>query len=286
MGMKSCFIIPVYPPHYQYLGFLNELPDNIDFEIYLVLSFKNDLEELLKLNHNPAYKVIVLEDVLDQDFIRKIIDRNVIITFKKYYALDILKDKYDYLATCDSEIKFINTNNINEKFKKFCDNKKLIGSVVSYGSKNIDLAIDINRGSTIFFDHKDVDLISEGFRFYFWFSDIPIYDSTILKKYMEHINFRNHQNFVDTISWYFFDYIAYGYYCLINEGYEKIDTASNGIERNWSLESISFEIYEKVQSLGYNPLWVIHNTWLENQDMLNEKIILTYHLNDGRYTTL
>jgi hypothetical protein len=103
---------------------------------------------------------------------------------------------------------------------------------------------------------------------------------------MEYIDFKDHQKFIETINWYFFDYIAYGYYCLINDSYEKINTAENGINRNWSLESISFEIYEKVLEIGYIPLWLIHNTWSENKDKLGEKIILTYHLNDGRYTTL
>jgi hypothetical protein len=215
-----------------------------------------------------------------------IIDKNIIVTFKKYYALDLLKDQYDYLATCDSEIKFVNTDIVRERFKKFCDDRKLIGSVVSFGSKNIDLAIDINKGSTIFFDSSVVNEISEGFRFYFWFSDIPVYDSIILKKYMDYIDFGNHQKFVERISWYFFDYIAYGYYCLINEKYEIINTAENGIDRNWSLESIPFDIYEKVLSLGYSPMWLIYDTWRENQNNLEGNIILTYHLNDGRYSTL
>ena len=39
---KSAFIIPVYPPHYNFLDFINKLNDNLDFDIILVLSFKND----------------------------------------------------------------------------------------------------------------------------------------------------------------------------------------------------------------------------------------------------
>jgi hypothetical protein len=284
--MKSCFVIPVYPPHYAYLSFINELPEDLDFEIYLVLSFHQDLVELNSFNYKNVYNVIVLEDVLDNAFINSIIDKNVIITFKKYYALDLLKDRYDYLATCDSEIKFTNTNRISEKLKKFCENKKIIGSSVGINSQNIELARSINRGSTIFLDQQEVYEISDEFRFYFWFSDIPVYDSRILKKYMDHIDFKNHVKFIESIDWYFFDYVAYGYYCIINEKYQKINTADHGIDRNWSLEAISFDIYEKVLVIGYEPLWLIYNTWFENQDKLGESIILTYHLNDGRYTTI
>lgn len=284
--MKSCFIIPVYPPHYKYLEFLNELPNDLDFEIYLILSFHRDLVELNTFSYKNVYNVIVLEDLLDNVFINNIIDKNVIITFKKYYALDLLKDQYDYLATCDSEIKFINTNGVGRKLKKFCENKKIIGSAVGMDSQNVELARSINRGSTIFLDPHTAFQISDEFRFYFWFSDIPVYDSNILKKYMDHIDFKNHRKFVESIDWYFFDYVAYGYYCIINEGYQKINTADHGIDRNWSLESISFDIYEKVLSIGYSPLWLIYNSWFENKDRLDESIILAYHLNDGRYTTI
>lgn len=37
------FIIPVYPPHYNFLDFLNKLPPTKDFDIILVLSYKSDL---------------------------------------------------------------------------------------------------------------------------------------------------------------------------------------------------------------------------------------------------
>jgi hypothetical protein len=285
--MKSCFVIPTYPFHYNYLSFLDDLPEDIDFDIYFVLSFHSDLEELKKTSHSRLYKTIVLEDHLSADLIRKIIDKKIIVTFKKYYALNILKKEYDYLATCDSEIKFVDNKNITDKFKMFCDNKKIIGASVSYGSQNIDLAIDINKESTKFFDYNAIEKISDGFRFYFWFSDIPIYDSRILIKYLDYIKFSDYEKFIDSIDWYFFDYISYGYYCLIYEGYEKINTMDYGIGRNWSLESIDFSIYEKVlNDIKYKPLWLIHNTWKENEEKLGDEIILAYHLNDGRYTTL
>jgi len=52
---KITFIIPVYPPHYIFLDFLNKLEDSIDFDINLILSFKND--ETLLLSYN--YKIYI-----------------------------------------------------------------------------------------------------------------------------------------------------------------------------------------------------------------------------------
>jgi hypothetical protein len=36
---KAAFIIPVYPPHYHFLNFLNKLNNKPDFDTHLVLSF-------------------------------------------------------------------------------------------------------------------------------------------------------------------------------------------------------------------------------------------------------
>jgi hypothetical protein len=284
--MKSCFIIPVYPPHYSYLSFLNELPDNLEFDVYLVLSFSRDLEDLDRCNYKKIYKTIVLEDHLDHSFINEIINKNVIITFKKYYALNTLKEKYEYLATCDSEIKFINTDKVDLKFKRFCDSKTIIGSVLSENSKNINLAKDINRYSCVFFDTLASSNVTEDFRFYFWFSDIPIYDSSILKRYLDFIKFEDFSNFVNKINWHFFDYIPYGIYCLMYEDYRKINILDFNINRNWSLESMPFDMYIEVLKTGYSPLWLIHNTWSENKEKVSDDVIMVYHMNNGRYTSL
>ena len=286
MKLNSCFIIPVYPPHYPYLNFLNSFTSS-DSDIFLILSYKSDLDELDRLDYKKNYKTIILEEKIGKNLVDRIIAKNVIITFKKYYALNILKDSYSYLATCDSEIEFIKCNSITSRFKQFCDKRKLIGSVVDLNSINIDLAKSINKGSTIFFEYEEVREVSDDFRFYFWFSDIPIYDSEIISEYLDFINFEEYESFVDKIDWYFFDYISYGYYCLLFKNYSKINIKDYGINRNWSLESIPYAMYKEIEeTTGYSPLWAINNTWQENKEQLIDKIILSYHLNDGRYTIL
>jgi hypothetical protein len=284
--MKSCFIIPIYPPHYGYLNFLDSFSSN-DTDIFLILSYQRDLEELERIRFYKNYRTIILEKEIGKDLVDKIIAKNVVITFKKYYAINLLKENYKYLATCDSEIQFVNCNDVTKKFKEFCENKKIIGSIIGENTVNINLAKEINIGSTIFFDYQEISEVSNNFKFYFWFSDIPIYDSEIASEYLNFINFKEFDLFVDKISWYFFDYISYGYYCILKKGYSKIDIKEYGIDRNWSLESIPINIYnEVVDKIGYKPLWVINDTWKENVDSLKEKIILSYHLNDGRYTIL
>jgi len=124
---------------------------------------------------------------------------------KKYFALHLLKNQYSYCATIDSEIEFVNTNNILCKFESFCNNKKIIGSSINTNDFRHTLIKDINLPSAIFY--KDTEYydkltdITNNFNIYFWFSDIPIYDMSYITDFFEFIGFNDYNTFVEKISW-------------------------------------------------------------------------------------
>jgi hypothetical protein len=72
---QTAFIIPVYPPHYNFLDFINKLDNNLTFDLIFVISFISDYTELLKYNYNPIYTVIILENYFEKSFIQMIIDK-------------------------------------------------------------------------------------------------------------------------------------------------------------------------------------------------------------------
>lgn len=286
---KAAFIIPVYPPHYIFLDFLNKISDNIDVDIILVLSYKSDLEELLKCNFKIIYKHIVLERFINSDAIKQMIDNKIIITFKKYFALNLLKNSYEYCATIDCEIDFINVNNVYEKFKCFCDNKKVVGSLITTNDFRHELVNKINiECGKIFTDKEMYNKLSEityNFNIYFWFSDIPVYNMSYIDDYFKYIGFDNSEAFISKISWYVFDYIPYVYYCVLFKNYQILNIKDYGITREWSLESMPFGTYKKILDVvKYKPMWLICNTYYENENNINkDDIIVVYHRNDGRY---
>lgn len=286
---KISFIIPVYPPHYHFLDFLNKLNDiTIDFDIILVLSYNSDLFELQKYNYK-GYITVVLENYLDKCEIDHIINKNVIITYKKYFALNLLKNKYLYCAVVDSEIEFVNIDNIFNKFKDYCNKKQIIGSIIETNDYRHEIIKNINIGSSIFFKNNDIlyeklKHITNNFNFYFWFSDIPIYDMSFIDEFLNFINF-NDKDFIKILEWHIFDYIPYIYFAVLFKEYSFINIKDYGLTREWSLESMPIETYNTVlKKTNYIPLWLIHNTYNENINNINNKdIILTYHRNDGKY---
>jgi hypothetical protein len=280
---KVAFVIPVYPPHYKYLNFLNNLSNDLEFDIYFVLSYREDYKILETYNFNKVYKVILLEEEFDYDFISKIINKKVIITFKKYYAINILKEQYEYIAAVDSEVEFISIDNIYEKFKYQSGLKKIFGANVT-GERREFLRKIIEESAIFFQDNiDDLKMKTYDLTYYFWFSDIPIYDTKITSKFLKYIDFDNYEKFIDKISWYVFDYISYIYYCVLYENYELVNLKNYGIVRNWSMEFMPIETYfEVIDKLSYKPLWLIYNAYHENVQKIDKNdIVMTYHLNAG-----
>ena len=281
---KVAFVIPVHPPHYEYLNFLDSLPNNLDFDIYFILSYSEDLDMLKSYDFNEIYNVILLEEKFDRDFITNIINSRTIITFKKYYAINMLKNRYEYIAAVDSEIQFVSIDNVYEKFKNHCDKKEIFGA--SLNGNRLEIAKDIMEHSSIFFQKNIEELKNKtyGLTHYFWFSDIPIYDTKIASKFLEFINFENYETFVNKLSWWVFDYIPYIYYCVLYNDYNLINLKEYDIMRNWSMESMPIETYFEInKKLSHNPLWLIHDVYNENNHRIKkDDIIMTYHRNDGR----
>jgi len=282
------FLIPVYPPHYNYLDFLNILDKPVDFDIVLILSYKSDLLELQKLDYKN-YNTIVLEDYFSESFIGLMINKNIIITFKKYFALKKLQSTYIYCAVVDCEIEFVNVKNVYNKFNTFIENKKIIGSVVKNERKNA--ANIINTLSSVYFKNNEevynkLIILTNNFDFYFWFSDIPIYDMSIMNEFFDFIHFNDdYEEFINNLNWHIFDYIPYVYFVVLFKNYSFVNINDFGLHVNWSLESMPIETYNNViKYVEYHPLWVIHNTYLENKknEFIMNDIIITYH-KDRRY---
>lgn len=289
MENKACFIIPVYPNHYHFLDFLNTLPDTIDFDIIFILSYNEDYTILESLNYKKIYKVLILENFLSREHIDQIIAKNIIITFKKYFGLNKLKDAYRYLATVDCEIRFINVENIYDKMNHYFTNKKIYGGVADSPNfpVHIGVAHRINSISSQLFNETEQQAISKAtynFQLYFWFSDIPIYESSTLTAFLKHILFSEESTFTSKLDWHMFDYIPYIYYLYLYHNFTIVNIKEYNINRAWSLESMPITTYNKLSEiLNYKPMWLIENTYNENKEVLNNDIIMIYHRNDGRY---
>jgi hypothetical protein len=258
-------LIPLHPPKYHFIySLLNRFDNNnIEIDIHLVFSNRAD------------YDMFSMKDKIHPIFSEPNQTKSII-TYKKFFGLKYLADsKYDYIICCDGEIDIIPSNFTNEiinsKIKQIFDNKKIYA-----GNANGSLAPSIMNTSANLFPEKYEYLkdITQNFKLYFWWSDLPVYRRVDLHPFFNMINY-------DNIVWEHFDHIIYQYYLILCDNFEIIDTTPI-THKTWSLEGLdtdNMDILNSLLSIHYgfswntNKFYNINKTFIESQQGF-----LIYHL--------
>jgi len=309
---KICFLIPIYPEHYRYLTFLNILNNQHTFTIIFILTFINDKNLLIHLLQNKRIitssftniKFITLEENSHiAPYIHTFNSKNSgIINIKKFYGLYYLinnkeYDKFDYIAAIDAEIEFINVTNIYDKFKTYCEKKRVIAGNTVIRNNIHNFLDNIHAKSIEHFNDSAIKIINtetnQG-KYYFWYSDINIYDRKILPEFFKYIHFddtpMHFSTFIKKINFFSFEYVIYYYYCIVFHNYKIECMEKYDIKRQWSMEAAPYEIYMQVKhKINYTSNVVIGNCYYKNKDNFkkeNNEPIFIYSLNDGRYNNI
>ena len=111
------------------------------------------------------------------------------------------------------------------KFKLYCDNKTLIAGNTEIRNNIHNFLDNIHNSSIQYIKDDDKNIVNQktnNGKYYFWFSDMCIYDRKILPNFFQYINFNNFNNFIKNMSFWSFDYIIYCYYCIVKYNYKII----------------------------------------------------------------
>lgn len=294
MNSKIAFCIPIHEPNFRFLSFLNSLSFKDSFTIAFILTFKHEKAEIanyIDKHIKTSFKNIEylsLEDGSSIEAVRKFNSKEKgLINIKKYYGLNSLAQtgKYDYLACVDSEIKFVETKNVYNRLKLQAEKKAFICGDVTNANTNLKNCVYfIYEASTSVFNKEDrekLKLLTNNGDYYFWFSDIPLYKTDLLKKFLKFLGFESFDDFCGKMSFYTFDYVVYAYYCLLYHDHKLLCTKDYGVDRSWSMDSCPHSVYEKVkEKMGYRANWVIEDCYKDNINLFkNDPPILLYHCN-------
>ena len=272
---KVALCIPIHPKHYNYIYNLIDLTNqnhdnNIDiYNIDIFLIFSNE-KHYNSFNKKDFIKKIILPPNTHSPFI---------VTYKKFYCLEILKneEKYDYFIVCDAEITIIpenfNRNNILNKINKIYQNKLIYAGVPN--RRHIERII--KESASIFVNNEDVNKlknITNNFKLYYWWSDLPIYKREHLTDFFSKICY-------DNIIWHHFDHIIYLNYLILYHNFNILNI-SDLIKCHWSLESYNTKDEKHLSILknnNYGFSWVTPQFFYNYKDyLLKEGCFLLYHL--------
>jgi hypothetical protein len=272
---EIALIIPIHPPKFHFIYNLIKKINIINkcCDIVLVFSNKEDYNEFI---HKDKIEPIILKS-----------DNNTenIVTFKKFTALNILKDSYSYYIVCDSEIDIIDNNftyeNIMMKINEFYNSKKIFSGKFRLNQNKVQE--EITRTSCNIFktedDQNKLKTLSNDYKLFYWWSDLPVYKASHLSDFFHKINFDM------DLTWYHFDHKIYLNYLVLYHNFEFINIEPI-IGINWSLESYrdnNINNLEILKKHSYTFSWIDHRLFNKHKDYLTKNgSFLLYHLDRYR----
>lgn len=261
----TALIIPIHPKHYHYIYDLMNIIDinDINLDVFLVFTNEDEYESFEK-----------------KDRVQKIVIPNVntgnIVTFKKYFALEQLKNSdYEYFIVCDAEITIIpenfNEQNIVQKINAIFKNKIIYAGQTH--NENIK-SITKNSSDLIKDEQQELEKIIQNYELYFWWSDLPVYKKDHLQHFFSVIQY-------DNITWYHFDHVIYLCYLLLYQKF-KIINLTPILNLHWSLESYhTTDIHHlyQLESYGYGFAFLTKQLYETHTEFLKQHgCFLLYHL--------
>jgi len=267
---KCAFCIPLHPKHFSYGYEIAEDLSDTDADLYFIFTDKHE-KDLFYKNLYAKCNYLILEDFVD---ISRLDENRSWVSVKKLYALSKLHTKYEYISCIDSEVMFINKK-FYKTMKRVANTKIICGGDVS-DSANKDYYKILKESLTIMpqKDHAKLKQLSQNYKIYTWWSNLPVYDCSKAGEFLSWIQFNN-KKFIDKITWYVFDDIVYNYFVILKYNF-KLYVVPN---INTSLEYASNKVIQKVDTDVCKLYWVNYSVYKKDADYYKTNdFILAYHL--------
>ena len=210
---KIAFIIPIYPPHYNYGNALLKsfYANSLEAQADLWFVFTNEEEA----NKYGTYenKIILPEEL-------RIFDNRGIINIKKFYGLKTLQNKYDYYIILDSEIEFIKNIDLYSLCEQIYKDKKLYGNTV-WNFEHLGMERIRQKCRAYFTSCSNFkNITNEEKDLYLWFSNLPVYKNDYLQEFFDVIDYKKN---IYKLTLLDFEHYIYMYYLVLYKNFKIID---------------------------------------------------------------
>ena len=184
MVNKIAFIIPTYPPHFNYAkNFLETFRKNslnLQADLFFIFSDESEAQEFGEYE----YKIILPDEL-------RIFENGGIINIKKFFALKSLQNQYDYYIVLDSESEIIKNVDLYSICNSIYETKKLYGNTV-WNFEHIGMCKIREQCKSHFKSNENFSTLAEKEKdLYLWFSNLPVYKNEFLQDFFVSIDFNN-----------------------------------------------------------------------------------------------
>lgn len=229
---KACFVVPLHPPKFEDAKRLLA-SNSFNYDILWVFSSAQDFDcfgmpELPHIIHAPTSSPV---------------------TQKKFAGLrEAFTRGYRFAAAIDAECVFTKAVDLYDTFYHRHHRKTLYAATAT---ESITREINIKCASVFSeVEREQLKALTNDFSLYFWFNDVPVYHSETFQRFSAAVTLHQPHHMM-------FDYILYGFYCLLHEGWELKTLHQSStlalLESQSIIPQHSFKgIVEEMQ-----PLWVM-----------------------------
>ena len=262
---KIAFLIPTYYKHFVNVKKLYN--SYIHFDLYkqadFYIIFTNEEEKKLFGDLTKYQNFIIYDSKLGTDY-------DGIINKKKFYGLNNLKEKYEYIIVLDSETIFIK----NIDLKNICD--EYFNNKVLYGNKlngyNIEFIEQVLLNCKRFYsNNKDISKLNT--TLYLWFNQPCIYKCDTIKDFFNIIDYDKN---IDKLKYVDFDYYIYMNYLIL---YHNFIIKDIGITCQYGLcENLDSNFL--LESTDYKEIEFMQSSYLMFEYLKKEKLFMFIHTTD------
>lgn len=244
---NACFLAPIHEPKFNYgINFItsyNKFYD--DDHVYLVFSSEEEKNNFAELAKDLRYRAIVCEPLRGQSPT----------TEKKFFGLQHIFNNSDFInvGVVDVDTEFFRNVDYSEFFSEYTKDNKIYGG--SYWCSPVPIIMSPIK----FFNDEEKEklrIMTEDFKFYFWFNNIPVYHKDY---FLEFINYINYNERVHELVWFDFDFIVYAYFLLLKNlaSLNQIQDGDTKIEDIFieAQPGINEESFKKIFS-EITPMWI------------------------------
>ena len=263
MKNKSALVIPLHPKHFNYgREIIKEKARHADesYDLHFVFTTHSEKDDFFDRETTPV-QYLIIEDFCSLEILHK---TNSFVSIKKYYALKMLHMQYDYISCIDSEIMFLSGGiPMHNVFQKIAGAK-----ILHYG-QNSSVNNIIKESLTLLIDpiyHEELHYLSDGYRRYTWWSNIPCYVSAHIPHFLQWISFD--AELLHRYTWFVFDDLVYNYYCMLFHGYTCILYSNNSLE--FANSNIVEHVHISFCTNNSMIAWVNHKAYLQNKRYYEE----------------
>lgn len=271
--MEGVFICPIYDKvhgsssdfEYGYQLFKSALDSEVNKDLFYIFS-SNQQEDKFVNECKRRYKEVPNGLVYDVD----LRDCKNPVSEKKFYGVQELANKYDYIAPIDCETVFLKKFHPGELMDEIWINKTYLNSNFSIlGGEDVKKCISALGLE----DNELLKSETNDYQLSCWFNEIPVYNSADVNEFFQWIKDNGYERIIYD-NWSCFDYLVYITWRILSKGDHlnkiSITTTDVLIESLWKPE---IKNKQKIES-------DTHTHWTSRVDAMknNNGMYLQFHI--------